>query len=104
PLDPARLADRPARPAVADQGNGPDWSCDRPRISAHAAGGDLADQGRCTGRRAAPAHGCRTDPLPRRATESELRVQACAGAGRRLWLAAPQPPTTHPRANRLGAE
>ena len=32
PLDLARFADRPARPPVADQGNRPDWRCDRTRI------------------------------------------------------------------------
>ena len=54
--------------------------------------------------RPGPADGGGTDPRAWRAAGCELHLQACAGAGYRLRLAAAQPASAHPRRHCAGAE
>ena len=101
PDDAARLADGPPRPPRAGQGGRADRRRDRPRVLARAARRRVADLPEAElQRRPRPAGRLRAGLPPRHAARGDLQLQARAGPGRGLPVAAQVQAPAAPRPDR----
>ena len=99
----ARLPDGASRPARLRQGRGADRRSHRAGVLAPPSGGGCGQVGGRPGDSSRPAHRLRVAVPPGRAAAGDIPVQACAGAGRRVWHVAARGATRAARAYRQSA-